>query len=364
MKSKVHISSFSVKAPGIDGEKDLYEAVHNKNFNAEFEKFYFDQSDCGTLGKIQFDVNSPHYPKRQDIKAMRDDVVAAVICIGELLEKAEIPDEKLVDIPLFVANGIFVEQLLSRKEKIAERFFDAFHIEDEADMYRRIVNVLPPIIALSALTNATESFVAQYGGIAGNNSTFGNTSHSAFYALNEGIKCIESGQNEMVVVGASSYGGIFSNLTFRNFSDSLSDWRESICAVFLMLESTESLLNRKQNPLNEIVQLGSSKHVPDLFKMSAKKYYEGLDINGMKELAVFSGGFTQHDYELEKEYVQTNWKDSFSWFPELGSFGACSMLMNIITAITLIEKGDSAKIDCLNRDPYSRESYVQIFKSE
>ncbi|MCK4344715.1 MAG: hypothetical protein KAX05_05455 [Bacteroidales bacterium] len=360
MKRKVFVSSCSVKAPGISDIEKLQTALIDPGFDPSLLEVMLNKDLSGYFGSLDLDTTSSYYPDRQDIKIMRNDVVASTICVSELLENTGIREEDLSNIPLFIANGIVIEKLFDKNDKVSRLFFEAILLDSTKKKLEKLYKIIPPLLALQTLTNATESYVAQYSGIAGNNTTFGNTSISAYYALLEGFRNVESGKSNLAVIGASNSSGEYSNLTFRQFTSNYSGWRESACSVFLLLESSESLKRHQKKALCEIVQLKSSNHIPELLEISTRKPFESLISEISGDLAVFSGGFTENDYELEKKEVKAKSKKSYSWFPKLGNLGAGAILMNIITAICLLKNNSVTLADCLDRDPYSRESLVKI----
>ena len=360
MRRKVFLTSCNVKAPGISGMENLQYILNDPDFVPPMSEITFNKASSGYFGSLDLDAASPYYPDRQDLKIMRKDIVASVICIGELLEENGMVREDLKHIPLFIANGMVVDKLYDKNNRLARLFFEAIRLESNRGKNIKLFKTVPPLLALQTLTNATESYVAQYSGIAGNNTTFGNTSISAYYALLEGFRNIESGKSNMAIVGASNSSGIYSNYTFRQFTDMTSVWRESPCSVFLLLESAESMKLRQKTGLCEMVELKSSNNIPVLFESSPEKPYGSLidEING--ELTVFSGGFTEADYEKERQEVRSKSKNSFSWYSKLGNLGAGAVLMNIVTAVALMKSSSVALADCLDHDPYLRTSLVRL----
>ena len=77
-------------------------------------------------------------------------------------------------------------------------------------------------------------------------------------------------------------------------------------------------------------------------------------------LAIFSGGFSQDEYEAERDEAESRWAEHFSWFPSLGSVSTASVLLNLVTAATMIQTGRAEAVDCLDRDLYDCESWVQL----
>jgi 3-oxoacyl-(acyl-carrier-protein) synthase len=357
MDNRVVISRCAFRAPGMDNLKSAWTAMNDDTFAVPFEEVTIcdDRKIFGAT--IDLDQSSPHFPNRSKLKLMRSDVVAALICAGELLDQARLAD--MIDVPLYVSNGSSFDLSVDQVAKVTDAYLDKSDNEAWPDRYKRLNMILPPLLALKTLAITTECFVAEKLGAKGDNATFGSTAHSAYYALLEGVKKIRQCQSDMVVVGASNGIGIYSSLIYKNFPRDGLIWKESEGAAFLLLESVDSCRRHGRQPLAEIVGMESKIAIPEIFSEEDNSPYQDF-IGDPAPMCIFSGGLSYGDFMLEEQVCQSNWSGSFCWKSKLGILGNVGIIMNIITAITLFKHKDPGRIDCLNRDPYGRESRIRL----
>jgi 3-oxoacyl-(acyl-carrier-protein) synthase len=361
MKRRVFISAVSFKAPGMNSVHDLKQALScPEEWKPVFETMPLTNSGTAFFGQVTLEEHSPHFPRRSDQKVMRQDVKAAYVCAGEIIAQSLLSADALARIPLFIASGTCLEHQQEEYNLWEKTQVLAAESKTVAEKHHRYYQAIPPLLALRSLTNATESFVAQYSGVAGCNTTFGGTSHSGYYALQEGIGQIQSGYTDIAMVGASHAGGLYSYLTYASFTQPCQVWRDSVGAAFLLLESEESLRSRGLAPLAEIKDTAHCCQVPSLFGFSGREPYGQLPVPEPGCLAVFSGGLSEGDYEQEKDCVAARWSASRSLYPLIGHLGAVSMLMNLIAGIYYLQEEALEQVDCLDHDAYNRSSMVQI----
>jgi 3-oxoacyl-(acyl-carrier-protein) synthase len=357
MENPVVISGLAFRAPGMDDIKSAWSAMKDDSFAVPFEEATI--CDDGKIygATIDLDQSSPHFPKRSKLKVMRSDVVAALICAGDLSE--QVGSTEMVDVPLYVSSGAGFDLSVDQIAKVTDAYFAKSDNEAWPDRWSRLNMILPPLWVLKTLPISAACFVAEKLGAKGDNATFGSTSHGTYYALLEGEKKIRQGQSEMVVVGATNSIGIYSSLTYKNFSRDGLVWKESEGAAFLLLESMDSCQRHGRQPLAEIVGLDSKTAIPEIFAEDDSLPYQDF-IQHPAPMCIFGGGLSHGDFLLEKQVCQSNWSDSFCWKSKLGILGNIGIMMNIIAAITFFQHKDPGIIDCLNRDPYGRESRVRL----
>jgi len=357
MDNRVVISRCAFRAPGLDNLNSAWTAINDDTFALSFEEVTICDDRKIFSATLDLDRTSPHFPDRSKLKLMRSDVVAALICAGELLDQVCIAD--MIDVPLYVANGSSFDLSVDQVAKVTDAYLDKSDNEAWPDRYKRLNMILPPLLALKTLPITTECFVAEKLGAKGDNATFGSTPHSAYFALLEGVKKIRQCQSDMVVVGASNGIGIYSSLIYKNFSRDGLIWKESEGAAFLLLESVESCRRHGRQPLAEIVGMESKRAIPGIFLDENDAPYQDF-IGDPAPMCVFSGGLSNGDFMLEELVCQSNWSETFCWKSKLGILGNVGIIMNIITAITFFKHKAPEVIDCLNRDPYGRESRVRL----
>ncbi|MCX6272647.1 MAG: beta-ketoacyl synthase N-terminal-like domain-containing protein [Bacteroidetes bacterium] len=361
MSRKAFITGYCLRAPGINSDTDLYETLVGGRFNPVFTSIEIAENYFTEVGLIDFGCEDRFLPKASLQKTMRPDVLASCICISELMEKYAITREEAESMPLFVANGVTLEPVWEENNAVHAAFYSENHPLHKAEKQAILYQSFPPLSALRTLTNATESFISQVSGLAGNNVTFGSTSLSGFYTLQEGVRRIKRGECKRVIVGGSFFAGIFSNLSFKNFAPD-SRRRESTVAVYLLLESEEKRKERGNHGGYFVHEMKSLARVAPVDEKPNGQPYVEMVKHCQPGPVLYSGGLTGHSFQEESEVLQTTRLPQFSWFPFLGHLGAVSMLMNVITGISLLGCESAAMVNCLDRDPYGRESLAVISK--
>ncbi len=346
MQRPVYISHYFVLAPGIDNTE-------------AFSKLVLYGSNDLDFNKIEFDSSSPFYPQRSDLKAMREDVVASVIAVSELLKSANITAEACENIGLFTSTGVFFGEISNTINTLKSRLLE----ENESGRIREnkseYFDAIPPLTALRTLTNAIESYASLYSKLAGENAAFGGTSAGGFYALQEAHQAIAHGRTQMAVVGSGNIGEPILQYAYRNFNEDGEGWKSTSCAAFLMLESAESLAQRNLQPLAKIKQLKQSSRVPRLF-INQGIGFDELYKDSHPEFCVFPGGMNDADYFHEKYFLQGRDMEVFSLFPLLGNTNSASVFMSVAASLALQKQKGFSKSICLERDVYEREFLVEL----
>lgn len=360
MKKRIFITACGFRAPGLKDFTDIIRALDNPDFKAPFEEIILSDRRTTRVARLHPDKTSPHYPTGSSLKVLRADVIAALICCGELMERAGLISEDMLDVPLYVSNGSSFDLNLDQVTEITTAYLKQSRDEDWSSRYQRVYRSLPPMYVLRTLANATQCFVSQKTGARGDNATFVGSSHSTHLALQEGMRKIDGHEAEMVLVGACNGIGIYSALGFGNSPESGFQWRESEGAGFFLLESEKSVSRSGRSPLAEIVFLRSSKNTPDVFSDQIEESpYRGFN-HDLADFCIHSGGLSPGDYEREKEACESRWKGGFSWFDQLGTMGNNGIAMNMATSLAIFSQGEIEQIDCLNRDGYGRESFIKL----
>lgn len=360
--NRVFISAINIKAPGISGLTDFYAAL-SENKSIAFHNETHEGEEISLSEKMDLS-NSPYYPSRSNEKVMRSEVVAATVCAKELIENENVQSDLLADIPLYISTGVFLEKQEGDLDWMTKAFTILVESKTQEEKNKKLNQLLPPLLALRTLTNSAESFVAQSTGLAGNNTTFGNTSQSAYAAIKEACRTIQDGESEMAVVGGTNRGGVSSFFLHKSFSSvNSSAWKECTAVSFFLLESEKNLKARNKKALCEIVGLESSTHVPSIFGTNKKKIGEVFSSNGKQpDLCVIGGAFREREYLQDKLDAEKNWATVFSLFPLFGNLGSAGLFLNIAAALFHFNEKNSTEADCIDKDVYNRFSKITLKK--
>lgn len=364
MKKRIFITGCCFREPGLKDFTDIIRVMDDPEFKAPFKEITISDTRKTFVAKLDLDRTSPHYPSRSQLKILRSDVIAALICSGELVEQAGLNSEDLLDVPLYISNGSSFDLNMEQLTEITAAYLKQSCDDKWSERYQKVYSSLPPMYVLRTLANAAECFVSQKTGAKGDNATFGGSSHSTHHVLLEAIRKIESNEAEMVLVGACNGIGVFSALIFVNLYGSDFIWQESEGVGFFLIESEESILKSGRKPLAEIIFMHSSKNIPVIFSDNIIELpYQSFD-HDLADFCIYSGGLSEYDHSLEKKACKNKWKQSFSWFDKLGIMGNNAIVMNLATSIAMFKYRKVKQIDCLNRDSYGRESFIKLKASE
>ena len=160
----------------------------------------------------QINLDHPFYPKPSDLKVMRDDTVASVICAQLLMDYADFPDTVKDDMCLMVANSNFIDNGILDFNSIAQAISEIQKANTAEEKNRSLGAEVSPLIPLRTLTNGAESFVAQYTQIKGESTTYGSTCISTGHALDDAISLFKLGVAQAAMVGGSHFANVFSFL--------------------------------------------------------------------------------------------------------------------------------------------------------
>ncbi len=359
MKNKVYLTAFSIRLPGIETIDDIEGLVSGKLEAPDLKKLKLSNGQEAEFGELIIDESGAYFPQRQDAKVMRRDVLAASICAGELAAIPPFQVGDVTNIPLYLSGGVFIEEVFNQNDKVSQYFRETMKISDDLKRREMMYKIVPPLLALNTLTNASSSYVAQYSKFAGHNATQGNTSVSGSYSAMAAWREIKKGR-EFAVAGATNRGELYSYLTFSRFFDASEIWRESCGAVLFALSGEKKPAKGDPPPLCEIVEISFSINVPSLINPAVFERLEVDKLMDSDELVIFSGAFTNEIYRKQLELFSNGSGDCFSWFPVLGNMGPINNFMNILAAIIKLRTGRYQTALCVDKDPYGRESFVRI----
>ncbi len=348
----VSISACKFILPSVSNLEELKLSVLNKKNNIEFEPVkLLNNKIIGYKSTNYIDKHHKFYPPRSEEKIMREDVLAATLCIQELMEESKITEEEASETALFIANGAFIGNLFDQDSRLVKYLRKALAEKDTTIRRQKIFKVLPPLMALYTLTNASESYTAQFSGISGQNATFGTSSINGFYALQEGVEKILNGEVKTVVVGASNVADFSSFMLQHKFApkDKL---KQSSGAIFLLLEKEENAIKNNRNILGKISSIKHTQRVPTLFSEINKN--EDIEFTPMSDTLIYS------NYTFSTKECYKKWKNVYTLDNILGHTGALSVFLDIASALSLLN--DKTSVDCIDTDYFARSSFVQITK--
>lgn len=360
MKNKTFITACTFRAPGLNALGDIIPAMKDPGFSAPFQTIRLSNRLQTNVARLDLDTTSPHHPSGSKLKLMRTDVIAAIICAGELLEQSGLDTNHIENLPLYISNGSSFDLDIAQLLEITSAFMKQSTDDDWSKRYQRVYAALPPMYVLRTLANATECFVSQQTGARGDNATFGGSSHATYLALREVMRKIESREAEMAILGACNGIGIFSAFTFGNPDEPGFQWRESEGAGFLLVESGASLAGSRRRPLAEITSLRASTTTPDIFSGNDDDPPYREFRHNLADDCIFSGGVSAKGHEKQAQACAGKWKRSFSWYDQLGNMGNNAIMINIATAIALFEQRGAEQVDCAHRDSFGRESLITL----
>lgn len=321
-------------------EEELMSTVENTKF---------------TLGKLALDKNSEFFPQRSDQKIMRDDTKASIVAIQELIQEVGLSKEELSAASLFVANGVFVESAEKYFKKIPTIFSDPSNESNSEKKNYEIYRSSPPLVALETLHNSMMSFIGQYAGIHNHNFTFGNTSISTFYALQEANLSLKKGISENIFVSASNCAGSYSFLSNSATVGYKDNWKESNAGGHLLLT------NDSNNAHCAITRVFSNKKVPRLNTQLIERNWLDLFPEVKSNLLIHSGAYDSETSLEDQKYCELHHDKVISLFNEFGNMGTSNILVGTIHAIGLLSNTIQI-IDIADRDVYGRESLIRIEK--
>ena len=307
------------------------------------------------LGNISADKSDVYYPSRSDEKIMRQDVKVSILVMNHLIDELNLKDN-VAEIPLYVATGAFIEDSSKHLAKISNQIQKFSKETTDVEKVKKIYRVSPPLVALETLTNSTMSFIAQYVGFKNLNTTFGNTSISAYYAIKQALNSLEN--KKFAVVNSSNCSGNHSFLTNSTIIEHHENWKESSSVGCLVFSKSETDDDRN---LCKISCLKNSNTIPDLENTKIDRQWKSLLPDRKADLIIFSGAYTHFEFKLDLEYCKSLCPNVYSLYEEYGNMGVSNIVLSLIKGIEFLKK-KYQKIDILDRDIYGRESLIRIEK--
>lgn len=304
-------------------------------------------------GTIDVDLDAEFLPHRSDEKIMRSDIKVSVVSIRKILKDIGLDaSESIEKMALFVANGAFISdtQRYMKRISIYKTFPD--DISEEEKLYK-IYRASPPLLALETLTNSSMSFIAQYTGVKGNNTTYGNTSLSAYYAVQEAIETLKKDSNTNAIICASNAGGVYSFLSNSAVVGYKKGWKESAAIGNLVLSK------KSENAFCKITKMSTGINIPNLGDQTIHRAWSTI-VPSDAQCVIYSGAFCEQTSKLDRLYCEKFFKKSLSLFADAGNMGSSNLIMGMIKGINLLK--EIPFVDIVDRDVYGRESHIRIEK--
>tara|TARA_B100000768_G_scaffold127486_1_gene118104 strand:+ start:15184 stop:16200 length:1017 start_codon:yes stop_codon:yes gene_type:complete len=328
---------------------------HSSFIAEEFDEIVLsqDQNKKVVSGIINLDKDSNYYPSRSDEKVMRDDVKMSVVTVQKLLNDSHLSKSEIEKMSLYVANGAFIQYFQKHMSRVLRVYKELQGVMGELNR-KKIYRASPPLLALETLTNSNMSFISQYGGIKGNNTTYGNTSIGAYYAIQRACKDLLNGIENSIVC-ASNSSGTYSQISIGSAMNS-SFFKESSAGANLLF-SSKKIENKK--PICKITNMNHSKIVPNIYQKFVERNWSQLLEKNQSDQLIFSGAIDDETFDKDYSYLTKIHSNIFSLYPKYGSLGASSIPLGIIQGIKYVQEGSNV-VDIVDRDLYGRESLIRI----
>lgn len=349
------VSRVAARLPGVANYSELRALTSNGAFSYPVDEVMIPEGVRVDLGRLHLESAEVSSIKRSDRKVLSEDLLAGILCAGQLVH--DLGDESLDDTALFTSTSVSFDRIETDISLLTNALYDLKY-KHVPQRQIRVEPLVPPLMGLRALSNSANSYISQYYGIRGENTTVGNTSYDTWSALELAVRSIESGRSRRAVVGAMNAGGSLSAQTYSTMAQQLPEiWRECEAAVFLLLESADEVKSRGDSTAATIDDCRNRRCVPTLARGNGG-YYAGL-IDPEADLICFSGGLCDMDHKSEERALPPS-RRSFSWHPVFGFTGPAASLLNIVAGSFEIQNGTASKVLCLDRDPYGRETAVLL----
>lgn len=302
--------------------------------------------------RLEYDVAHRALPGGREAKTIRRDVALALICAGDLLAQRNLTSEAAASAGLFLATGFSQDPALEEQVRLLCEAYVAPEGMPQAERIAAFMKMLPPLMALSVLSNSAACFVAQRLGIRGDNGVFGVTSHAGFSALRAAVRHVRSGGAQALVGGANAIGN-FSAIAFAGLG--CGEFSESEGAAFLLLETRASLEQDRRRPLCRIERMAEGPS-----RSGTESTWECF-VRCLPDGCIVAHGGTgfllQHAASVLA--LREAAHPGLTWFHEVGSLGAAAVPAHVGTAARLVAARNEP-VACLNTDEYGRASMLLL----
>jgi hypothetical protein len=280
----------------------------------------------------QCDISAEHpfYPKASDLKVMRDDTIASVICAQLLLQSAQIQDHEKSEMSLLFANSNFIDNGILDFDTIALAIGEIQKASCAIEKNKSFAAEVSPLVPLRTLTNSTQSFVSQYTQIKGDSTTYGSTCLSAAHALDDAITLMQLNLSKTALLGGSHFANVFSFLNQYLHVPTIDQYAESTSAAIFIVESELQVIASNRSVCLWIDQLLFNEWPESTTQYN--RVYCGGALTGSQA----------NDLKI-KCHHQTG-TDALSLFPYFGSLGCAELGFLLSTASHQLDSKESGLI--------------------
>ena len=283
-----------------------------------------------TFRQCDISPEHPFYPKASDLKVMRDDTIASVICAQLLLQSAQIQDHEKAEMSLLFANSNFIDNGILDFDTIALAIGEIQKASNAIEKNKSFAAEVSPLVPLRTLTNSTQSFVSQYTQIKGDSTTYGSTCLSAAHALDDAITLMQLNLSKTALLGGSHFANVFSFLNQYLHVPTIDQYAESTSASVFIVESESQAI-----AANRSVCLWIDQLLFNDWPESTNPYNR-----------VYCGGSLtrSQDNDLVSKCHQQTGTDAQSLFPYFGSLGCAELGFLLSVASLQLHANESALI--------------------
>lgn len=323
------ITGFTYWEKDFNAEKQLPSDIGQLVLNDTSFQLVFQDLNA-RFRQLTIDPNHRFFPKLSDLKVLRPDSLAAIIMTQALLFDLNIAPKEREEMMLLVANSNFIDDNVLDFVGMSKDIENIQKADTDEEKNRILGSGISPLIPLRTLTNGSESFIAQYTQILGENTTYGSTAMATAHALSDACSFIKIGAASTALVGGTNYANLFSLLNNYLVIEHRDGYSESSASSFLMVETEASAKSANRDILAVISQIHFNQELPN------HRSYDWL---------FFGGAFTdQGQAHLVQKMEKISSNIRFSWFPYTGNMGCAELGMMISASLTWMLTGQNALI--------------------
>jgi hypothetical protein len=190
----------------------------------------------GRFADLTVPHDHPLGPEAKDVKAIRMDTHASILVVAELMAGSGLDPEL---IPFIHAGDSAYGSLYDEVSRLYQTWRETRSLP-LTEQRRQLTRRLHPLFPLRLLPNAASCWVPNRVGFRGSHQVMGTSVWAGWMAVYEGIRRVQSGEAEHVVVSVAAANAESSSVGFAAPARSPGEgevWISSGCAVALLLAS-------------------------------------------------------------------------------------------------------------------------------